>query len=366
MKLDLPDVVDYARGCAFLGTGGGGDPYIGRQLLEQAIEAHGPPEIIGLEAVSDEALVLPVAMMGAPTVMTEKLPAGIESAMVLQALETRLGRRVDALVSAEIGGLNALLPLVAGCQLSLPVIDADGMGRAFPELQMVTFSIYGVSVSPMTMADESGNLVCLEVGSSTEAERFARSIVQSMGGACFIALFPMSGRQVRESAVAGTLTIAHNIGKVIGVARSGAGNPLAALLEYLSSTPYYRNVGVLMNGKIADLRRETRGGFAVGAVRIDALSGGARLEVGFQNEYLIARRDGAVQAVVPDLICILDTESLEPITVEGLKYGQRVTVLGCSAPPVMRRKESLAVVGPDAFGLDVPYVPVEQLLAAPR
>ena len=43
---------------------------------------------------------------------------------------------VAALMSAEIGGLNCMEPLVLGAELGIPVVDADGMGRAFPELQV--------------------------------------------------------------------------------------------------------------------------------------------------------------------------------------------------------------------------------------
>jgi DUF917 family protein len=38
-------------------------------------------------------------------------------------------------LSCEIGGANGLEPLCIGARLGLPVIDADFMGRAFPELQ---------------------------------------------------------------------------------------------------------------------------------------------------------------------------------------------------------------------------------------
>ena len=40
-------------------------------------------------------------------------------------------------MSAEVGGMNSIEPLLVGARLGLPVIDADGMGRAFPELQVL-------------------------------------------------------------------------------------------------------------------------------------------------------------------------------------------------------------------------------------
>ena len=43
---------------------------------------------------------------------------------------------VAALMNVEIGGLNSMEPLILGAELGIPVLDADGMGRAFPELQV--------------------------------------------------------------------------------------------------------------------------------------------------------------------------------------------------------------------------------------
>src|SRR3546814_5983598 len=67
----------------------------------------------------------------------------------------------------------------------------------------------------------------------------------------------------------------------------------------------------LFDGKIVDLERETRGGFAVGRAVIDAFGGPGRMEVEFQNENLVAREDGRIRALVPDLITIMDRRSEE-------------------------------------------------------
>lgn len=82
---------------------------------------------------------------------------------------------------------------------------------------------------------------------------------------------------------------------------------------------------------------------------------GPPIEVRFQNEFVIAAIDGQMLAVVPDLICILDEETGEAITTEGLRYGQRVHVITIQAPPIMRTYEALRVFGPQAFQLDCEY-----------
>ncbi len=40
-RLEAADIDDLAIGSAVLGTGGGGDPYIGKLIARHAIEGHG-------------------------------------------------------------------------------------------------------------------------------------------------------------------------------------------------------------------------------------------------------------------------------------------------------------------------------------
>ena len=44
--------------------------------------------------------------------------------------------KAGGIVSIEIGGMNGIDPLLTAAVLALPVVDADLMGRAFPELQV--------------------------------------------------------------------------------------------------------------------------------------------------------------------------------------------------------------------------------------
>ena len=84
-------------------------------------------------------------MMGAPTVLLEKIPSGEEPIRALRVVEKELGRKADATMPTEVGGINSTIPLFVGARLGIPVVDADGQGRAFPELQMETFAIEGIA-----------------------------------------------------------------------------------------------------------------------------------------------------------------------------------------------------------------------------
>jgi DUF917 family protein len=362
MKLTTMQLRDLAIGAAFLGTGGGGDPYIGRLMVQACLDAGLEVEIIDPAELADGATVIPTAMMGATTVLVEKPPSGEEAIAALKRLEQRLGRRADATMPIEIGGINSTIPLMVGARLGLPVVDADGMGRAFPQLEMETFGVYGISGSPMAIINEHGDCALIEAVDNRQMEWLARGVAIRMGGCAYIAEYAMSGAEVKRTAIPHTLTLAIRIGAVIRQAKADQEAPIEALLRFLPAT-LYKHGRVIFAGKITDVHRETKAGFAVGRARIEASGPSAAImEIEIQNEYLVARMGGRVRAIVPDLICILDRESAEPITAEALRYGQRVTVLAVSVPEIMRTPEALAVFGPACFGLAEPFTPIETIV----
>jgi DUF917 family protein len=353
---------DLARGAAILGTGGGGDPFIGRLLVERAMREHGPVTVLDPQDLEDDAFVIPTAQMGAPTVIVEKIPRGTEPEMALQALESRLGRKADATMPIECGGINSMIPLLVAARTGLPVVDADGMGRAFPELQMETFSVYGVPGSPMAIAGESGETVVIDTGSDNkQMEWLARGITIRLGGVAHIAEYSMTGKQVKETAVPRTLSLGLSVGRAVREARRSNLDPIGALGGALAPT-LYDNLRVVFRGKVIDVERRTVEGFARGRAKFVSFEGDSEMEIQFQNENLVARVDGEVRCIVPDLICVLEADTGEPITTEGLRYGQRVTVVGISTPQMMRTPEALAVFGPASFGINLSFTPVESLI----
>jgi DUF917 family protein len=361
MKLDAENLRDLAMGAAFLGTGGGGDPYVGRLMVQRCLDDGLSVEVIDPADLPDDALVIPTAMMGAPTVLVEKLPSGDEAINALRRLEAHLGCRAFATMPIEIGGINSTIPLLVGARLGIPVVDADGMGRAFPELQMETFAVYGISGSPLCVTNEYGDTALIQAQDNRMMEWLARGAAIRMGGCAYIAEYSMTGAEVKRTAIPNTLTLAMRIGRCLRGAKDRHEHPLDALLQLLPETPYSYG-RVIFRGKIVDVRRETRAGFAIGQARIEGLPGwDGPMEIEIQNENLVARVGGKLRAIVPDLICIMDSETAEPITTEQLRYGQRVTVIAVAVPAMMRSPEALAVFGPQAFGLPEPFTPIESL-----
>jgi len=357
-ELGESDLDDLAVGAAILGTGGGGNPYVGRLLAREMIRAHGPVAVVDPGEVPDDALAAMSAMMGAPTVMVEKIPSGSELLRAFELLQETLGRGITHVVPAEIGGLNSMTPLVVAARTGLPLVDADGMGRAFPEVQMVTPTIDGVAATPMALADDKGNAALIETVDNLWTERLARALTVEMGATALLAAFPMSGAQLKSSLIAGTLTLAQELGELVRTARGRHESPVGSVVRRLAGVELFR-------GKVADVQRRTVAGFARGEARIDGTGGsaGATLALRFQNEHLYAERDGEVVCTAPDLIIVLDAETGEPITTEDLRYGFRVVVIGAPCDARWRTPAGLELVGPRYFGYDVDYVPVEERAA---
>lgn len=356
-RIGKQEIEDIAVGAALLGTGGGGDPYIGKLMALQAVEEHGPIELITVDEIGDNDLVVPSSMMGAPTVMVEKAPSGVESITTFREMEEYLGEKIVATFPIEAGGVNSMLPLALAAQLNIPVIDVDGMGRAFPELQMTTFYLDGISATPMILADEKGNTSLLNTIDNNWTERIARSITIQMGGSAIVAGYTMRGRHLKESGVHNILHLEEQIGKSIRTARIDGYDPIDKILELTDGFELFR-------GKITDINRRTQTGFARGAAKIKGLHDyrGKTLDIRFQNEHLIAKVESKLLCVTPDLIAILDEETGLPITTEGLRYGSRCVIIGMPCDPKWRTEKGLQTCGPEYFGYDVEYTPVEDLM----
>ncbi|MFM9107284.1 MAG: DUF917 domain-containing protein [Chloroflexota bacterium] len=344
-------------GAGILGTGGGGNPYNGKLDGQRHLKAGRAIRVVSLEETPADALVTTVGGMGAPIVSNERIYRGDEPLNAMRAVERHLGRRFTHVIPGEIGGANAMRPMAVAAMAGIPVIDGDGMGRAFPELQMDTFTIYGIPATPGAICDPRGHTVLFTgMEDARTLERYARAVTIQMGGSAGYAFPPMSGAEVRRTAVPGTVSLAIRIGEaVLAARRDRTGSPVDAALRVAGGAR-------LFSGKITDVDRRLTGGFARGVLALAGTGAhaGATLRIDVQNENLIARDgEGRVVAVVPDLICIVDEDTAEPITTELLRYGMRVAVAGIPAPALLKTPEALAVVGPAAFGYpEVAYLPM--------
>jgi DUF917 family protein len=342
-KLTIDDLDPLALGTAILGSGGGGDPSDGVLMARHALETYGDVTLLDPSELDPSALVVPLAFMGAPLVSIEKLPSSKELLKLITLIEETLGRPVDALMPAEIGGSNAFTPFFIAGQLDLPVVDADEIGRAFPELQMSSSNLMGISCSPAFLSDSQGNTVVIRAKNANSTEHIGRHVTVAMGSSCALALYLLEGHQVAHATVNGSISQAIALGRAV----QNSKEPISGLLDIAGGQ-------LLAQGMIHDIDQSIRDGFLEGTVGI------GDVELLFQNEYLLARRGKDVLGCTPDILMLLETDSGTPITSELLRYGLRVSLVCLPAPAIWQTEKGLALVGPQAFGFDAHYQPISR------
>ena len=360
-QIDHAQLRDLALGSVFLATGGGGDPHLPLIIAESALNEYGPVKVLSAHDVSDDAFIATIGGVGAPTVSLELLPSLHETAETLTAFERQVGRTIDAVASFEIGGGNSLIPLVAAAAKGIPIIDGDGMGRALPEAQMMSYAIAGVKPTPALAYDYAGNIATFECSSTEVYERHIRSFAMSAGGMITTAEHPMTGLQLKESIIPGTLSFSIELGRCL---RENRGNAIDMFdhLRQVFEPSLYGICKMLSVGKVIDKATRIIGGYDIGEATIEPFgSAQSPVSIGIKNEYLLAKSGDRILASVPDLITIVDYETSAPINAERLRYGQRVAVFAVGCPDFYRADRALQVTSPRCFGFDIDYVPLDQL-----
>ena len=302
--------------------------------------------------LADDDWVAIVSNMGAPLVGQERLADSRNIARAVQLQEEVSRIRFRAVMSLEIGGNNAIQPLMAAAHLGLPVVDADTMGRAYPEAQMTSVAVGDLRPYPCALYDPRGiEAVVTKVPSWKWMERASRKICVEMGSIASTCKAPRTGAEVKQWGIHFTVTkaIGDRPPRARGAARRHE-DPVAAILDEAGGKQLFR-------GKVVDVARRATEGFLRGRCVVEGLDEdrGSRLELAFQNEWVVAWRDGEPLAMSPDLICVLDTVSGNAFGTETIRYGMRVTVIALPAPPVFLTPKGLDHVGPRAFGYDLDF-----------
>jgi DUF917 family protein len=204
---------------------------------------------------------------------------------------------------------------------------------------------------PCVLYDPRGiEAVVTKVPSWKWMERVSRKICVELGSIASTCKAPRTGREVKDWGIHFTVSKAIALGRRVREAQRRHENPVAAILDEGGGK-------LLFRGKVVDVARRTTEGYLRGRAAVDGLDEdrGSRLEIAFQNEWVVAWRDAVPIAMSPDLICVLDTVSGEAFGTETIGYGRRVSVIALPAPPVFLTPKGLDHVGPRAFGYDLDF-----------
>src|SRR6058998_752168 len=259
------EIESLAIGAWILGTGGGGSPYLALLNMRKLYRRGVVVSLLDPMDLADDARVAVVSNMGAPLVGQERLTDPRTIALAVRMMEEYRGCRFDAVMSLEIGGGNSLQPFMAAAVLGLPVVDADCMGRAFPEAQMTSFAIHDLTMYPLTLADVRDNAVVVARAASWKwMERLSRKACVEVGSIASTCKAPRTGKEVKDCAILGSTTKAIGIGRAVQAARRAHRDPIDAVLEQEHGMQ-------LFTGKVHDIARRTTEGFLRGTATIEGL-----------------------------------------------------------------------------------------------
>ena len=346
-------MIDLVDGAAMFSAGGGGDPEGGYEIADELVEDEYDVRVVDPSEVPDEMIVVNFACVGATTEVAYDSKAAVKT---LRALEEYVGREAYAVIPIELGGFNTLVAVDVAARCRIPVVDADGAGRAVPEVHLKVYTIDNISLTPMAVADiYCKNLVIVkQTEDSRSAERIARILAAEWGHSAYTARRILTGKQVKSSPIVHTLSKSIRIGMLL---RKGV-DPIE---EVLKETKGFR----LFQGVVEKVERETVAGFTWTSVMLKGTdeSQGSRFRLRAKNEVLVAYRDEKLAAIAPDIVTPVHPKTGKCITAEKIKKSERVTILGFPAPNKWRTSKGLELWKDvlQRSDVDETYTPIEQL-----
>jgi DUF917 family protein len=351
--LNDQDLADLVEGAAIFSAGGGGDPQVGLNIVDRLVEDRCPVRLIDPTEVPDEELVINFACVGATANVAYHSDAAVKT---LRTLEEFLGKQAYAIIPVELGGSNTLAAVDVAARRGIPVVDADGAGRAVPEVHLKVYTLDNIPLAPMAVADlDAENVILIKQTSDAKgAERITRAMASEWNQMAYTARRVLTGKQVKISSVPNTLSTSIRIGTLL----RKAVDPLKAILNET-------NGFWLFNGAVSSLERETKGGFTWTTLKIDSASKGdqAKMELKAKNEILIAYKDSKLAAIAPDIITPLNSDECKCVTVEKIKKGNKLAVIGIPAPAKWRTPRGLELWREvlKGSGIEERYVSIEKL-----
>src|SRR3977135_1147612 len=282
--ITLDDIESLAVGAWVLGTGGGGSPYLGLLNMRALYKEGHRVQLMPSDDLLDDDWVAAVSNMGAPLVGQERLTDSRTIARAVALMEEHTGAKFRGIMSLEIGGGNCIQPLMAAAHRKRPVIDADMMGRAYPEAQMTSVAVGDLQPCPLTTVDVRGlESVVEKVPTWKWMERVSRKICVEYGSIASTRKAPPPRPEAKQWGIHGTTTKAILIGRAVREAQRTHADPVAAILAVEPGK-------VLYQGKVRDVERRATEGFLRGRTRLEG-SGewrGAAMRIEFQNEWIVA------------------------------------------------------------------------------
>ena len=362
IKLTKKDLYDILYGCTILGTGGGGNLEKGLENVYSAFDAGKEFFLADFDELNDNDLIATPYSCGAISPESEeerkkyaRLPLleGSNHVAALKEMEKYAGKEIKAVISTELGGGNTAAALYVAAMSGKCLVDGDPAGRSVPELQHSTYYLNNIPIQPISLVNIFGeSAIITNVVDDIRAEEMVRALAVVSKNTIAVVDHLNTASVLKNAVIRGAISYAWKIGRAFTAAREANGDAAEAVIM--------SGEGVkLFCGSVKSNQWGTEKGFTVGEVVITG-SGeytGQEYKIWYKNENIIAWRDGAFDATVPDLICAMEMDKKEPILNPYFEEGMNIMIYALPAPKEWTTQRGLQVFGPRSFGYDTDWTP---------
>ncbi len=218
--------------------------------------------------------------------------------------------------------------------------------------------INGKVLWPVASVDEFDNICIIDKAINYRmVERIGKLIASGAYGLAGQAGFLMTGKEMKEIIIPGTLTECYELGKMIRESREKGLNPIEEIIKKLDGY-------LLAKGTVTGKDTEDKLGYYWGTHTITGKEGFEDniYKIWFKNENHIMWENDKPIITSPDIIVAVDAKTGEPYANPVLKVGDEVCVIGLKAREIFKSEKGIGVLGPRYFGYDIDYKPIEERL----
>jgi len=319
-KLDRNAVEKIAKGACFLGSGGGGPLSITPSIIENIFKITDNIKVVDIHEVPDDAGIAISAGMGSPQ-GAAGMTFDTAPSKAFDTVAQTYGK-LSYVAAIEVGAANSVIPMLVAAHNNIPLVDANGAGRAVPTLPSTTFAQAGIPATPAVLSAVGikGNPVvtCPQGDDAEKVEEWAQNVLttnpdftQHKAGA--VALWAFDGKKLKEgkgatvTAIGGSLELAEKIGNALDSL-----TPIESVKKVLgASDSKYSYLGI---GKVVAIKEESVGALDGGVVEVEMKNG--IIELPYLNEFLGAFNwdsKNPTYILGPDMICCMTPEG-EPLS----------------------------------------------------
>ncbi|SEW18033.1 hypothetical protein SAMN04488515_1434 [Cognatiyoonia koreensis] len=354
--LTRQNLEDLLLGAVILGAGGGGEIAEGRAMIDIALAAGKTFDLVSIDEVPDDAVICTPYLLGSITPINaeeEALYTGLAESDVnplLQAyaeFQDHLGTEFYGTTPCELGGSNTAAAFFPAAMHGHKIIDADPAGRAVPEITHSTYYLAGLPAAPIYAVNPFGESFLIDrVKDDQRAETLVRAISQVSRNTVAAIDHALPMRQLRDVLIPGTISKAMRLGEVCRQAIGRGENSAKAIATAGDGA-------VVFTGTVSSVTYKTDQGFTIGEMTLT--SGTQSMKISIKNENMACWLNGKTLATVPDLICLFDTETGQPVANPDVVSGQGIAVVVLPAPIQFTSPQGLSIFGPKYAGINSPF-----------